>query len=625
MIENKLVCLFSGLTLITSSVLGHGNCPNIVWFLTEDVAKQYYQLYNNDGSGALTPNLNRLAQEGLVFSNAYSNAPVCSAARSTLITGCYASRTGMSFHRPFERVPLPDSLRMFPSYLREAGYHTSNALKTDYNAPYGSEVWDIRQGRIGDWRKRPNKAVPFFHMYSTTITHESRLHFNDSVFETQKTDYDPSKVKLSPLHPDTKLFRYTYATFYDRISDSDKQLGEMIAMLEEDGELDNTFIFYFGDNGGALPGTKGYTLETGLCVPLVVYVPKKFRDIVDFPVGSRIDGFVGFADLGPTVLKLAGVELPKKVDGKPFLGKGVNAKEVNARNQVFCYGDRYDELYAPNRVLRVGRFKYIRNYLPHHPRSLHNNYRYKTMAFEQWRDMSKAGALNPVQNRFFEPQGCEELYDLATDPWETTNLANNPQYEKELKLLRSRLNDFLLSINDLVFLPESDWLNKWKSDPTKFAKANHSLLKKYADAANLSLLPFKKAKPSLLQALRSPDDLVRYWALIAALSFGKEANELEDAITPMLNDFRGINQCYAALFLQRLNKLNAEETMYMAMSNAKNEGEVLSILGEMVYLTSINPKVQFHIDKDKLPCYNKTIARRILYINGEDWKIKVTE
>ena len=161
-----------------------------------------------------------------------------------------------------------------------------------------------------------------------------------------------------PNHPNTKLFRYTYATFYDRIQDSDKELGELMNMLEADGELDNTFIFYFGDNGGSLPGSKGYTTETGLNVPLVIYVPKKWRNKLSLKIGTRTNGFVSFMDFGPTLLHLAGISVPKEMDGIPFLGEDISLQKLEARDEVYGYGDRFDELYAFNRTLRKGNFKY---------------------------------------------------------------------------------------------------------------------------------------------------------------------------------------------------------------------------------------------------------------------------
>ena len=233
--------------------------PNFVWFMAEDVTSYYLKLYNNNEKGVATPHVEKLAKEGIVFNNAYSNAPVSSAARSTLITGCYAPRLGVSFHRKLEQVPMPEGLRMFPSYLREAGYHTSNAAKTDYNCFMDKTAWDVVNGELGEWRNRPNKKTPFFHVRTSMTTHESKLQFKENKVNTVKTKNDPNDVFVHPNHPDTKLFRYTYATFYDRIQDSDNELGELMEMLKADGELDNTFIFYFGDNGGSLPFSKGYT------------------------------------------------------------------------------------------------------------------------------------------------------------------------------------------------------------------------------------------------------------------------------------------------------------------------------------------------------------------------------
>ena len=291
--------------------------PNFVWFMAEDIAPQFMGLYN-DGKGAQTPNLERLARDGVIFSNAYSNAPVSSAARSTLITGCYAPRLGVSWHRKLEQVPMPDGLQMFPSYLREAGYHTSNAAKTDYNCFMDENAWDQVKGKMGEWRSRPDKNQPFFFVRTNAASHESCLHFDEGTMNIKQTEHDPSKVNLLPFHPDTRTFRYTYATFYDKIRRVDDELGTLMDMLEEDGVLDNTFIFYFGDNGGSLPGSKGYTGETGLQVPLVVYIPKKWRDRIPLSVNSRTDGFVSFMDFGPTLLHLAGLEVPKKMDGTRF-------------------------------------------------------------------------------------------------------------------------------------------------------------------------------------------------------------------------------------------------------------------------------------------------------------------
>ena len=378
--------------------------PNFVWFMAEDVTSYYLKLYNNNEKGVATPHVEKLAKEGIVFNNAYSNAPVSSAARSTLITGCYAPRLGVSFHRKLEQVPMPEGLRMFPSYLREAGYHTSNAAKTDYNCFMDKTAWDVVNGELGEWRNRPNKKTPFFHVRTSMTTHESKLQFKENKVNTVKTKNDPNDVFVHPNHPDTKLFRYTYATFYDRIQDSDNELGELMEMLKADGELDNTFIFYFGDNGGSLPFSKGYTTETGLHVPMVVYVPKKWRERLPIKIGERTNGFVSFMDLGPTLLHLAGISVPEGMDGTPFLGEDISKAQMEAKDEVYGYGERFDELYAFNRTLRKGNFKYSRNFQPYHSKSLYSLYRYKQAAFREWKKMYNNGKLNKVQSYFFESQ-----------------------------------------------------------------------------------------------------------------------------------------------------------------------------------------------------------------------------
>ena len=483
--------------------------PNFVWFMAEDVTSYYLKLYNNNEKGVATPHVEKLAKEGIVFNNAYSNAPVSSAARSTLITGCYAPRLGVSFHRKLEQVPMPEGLRMFPSYLREAGYHTSNAAKTDYNCFMDKTAWDVVNGELGEWRNRPNKKTPFFHVRTSMTTHESKLQFKENKVNTVKTKNDPNDVFVHPNHPDTKLFRYTYATFYDRIQDSDNELGELMEMLKADGELDNTFIFYFGDNGGSLPFSKGYTTETGLHVPMVVYVPKKWRERLPIKIGERTNGFVSFMDLGPTLLHLAGISVPEGMDGTPFLGEDISKAQMEAKDEVYGYGERFDELYAFNRTLRKGNFKYSRNFQPYHSKSLYSLYRYKQAAFREWKKMYNNGKLNKVQSYFFESQGAEELYDLSLDPYETKNLAGDPTYQSKLKELRALLKKQMVDKHHLGLYPECVWLEQGKTNPTQFGLTNSNSIKRYSDIADLEMETFNKAKNALTKALQSNDPVER--------------------------------------------------------------------------------------------------------------------
>ncbi|MBI2479539.1 MAG: sulfatase-like hydrolase/transferase, partial [Planctomycetia bacterium] len=180
---------------------------------------------------------------------------------------------------------------------------------------------------------------------------------------------------------------YTYARYHDRIQAVDQEIGEVVDQLAADGLLEDTFVFYFGDHGGVLPRGKGYAYESGLHVPLVVRVPANWKHLVDAEAGTSVSGFVSFIDFGPTLLNLAGIDVPVAVDGRPFLGKGVSLDEVNRRDEAFGYADRFDEKYDLVRTLRKGKYEYVRSYQPFNFDGLQNNYRYKMLAYAEWREL----------------------------------------------------------------------------------------------------------------------------------------------------------------------------------------------------------------------------------------------
>lgn len=560
--------------------------PNFVWFMTEDVSSYFLSIYNEGQFGAVTPHVEELARNGLVFNNAYSNAPVSSAARSTLITGCYAPRIGVHLHRKMEEVPMPEGLLMFPYYLRAAGYHTSNAAKTDYNCFLDKEAWDIVAGKMGAWRERPDKDMPFLHVRTCVVTHESSLHFKEERVSDRKLGIPLDAVRVHPNHPDTKLFRYTYAAFYERIEKSDRELGRLIDMLREDGELDNTFIFYFGDNGGAVPGSKGYTTETGLQVPLVVYIPEKWRDRIPLQTGTRIDGMVSFVDFGPTLLHLAGIEVPEQMDGTPFLGEELSQKQLDKRDEVFCYGDRFDELYAFNRTLRKGNFKYSRNYLPYHPKSLYAAYRYKQAAFREWKQLYEAGKLNGIQGRFFEPQGAEELYDLSVDPYETNNLADQPAYKGKLLEMRKILRKQMTEKVDLGMFPECVWLEEGKDNPSSYGARHRSSVRRYLDIADLELCDSGNivARKRVCRALESEDPVERYWGATVCASWGEKASFASTLLFRLMQDEAVYVASRAIVAMSRLQEKALDDELMEVWKRAKGTPEKLSVLNDMVFL-----------------------------------------
>ncbi|MCL4203027.1 MAG: sulfatase-like hydrolase/transferase [Pirellulaceae bacterium] len=586
--------------------------PNFVWIVTEDNSVHYMRMFHE--TGAPTPNLAAMASQGLIFDRAFSNAPVCSVARTTLATGLYAPRVGTQYHRRIKPAQLPEGWRMFPFYLREAGYYTTNNSKKDYNCEEGSGVWDASTNRA-TWRDRPNRETPFFHMQSFPVSHESSLHFTAKQIDPAALRTDPRTVALAPQHPDTELFRYTYARYHDRMKDVDDIVGRMLAQLEEDGLLEDTFVFYFGDHGGVLPGSKGYLHEVGLHVPLVVRVPENWKHLVPLPRGSRVQGFVSFIDFGPTVIHLAGVPLPGHFDGRPFLGRGITAEELNARDETFAYADRFDEKYDLCRSLRKGRYKYLRNYQAFYPDGLQNNYRYNMLAYQQWRELYRKGQLNEVQRRFFESKPVELLFDVEADPYEVRNLAGDPAYADVLRDLRTRLQARVKGLPDLSFYPESHLVKHAMNDPVAFGKQHADEIAQLVDIADLALLPFDEAAAGLASALRSDDPWKRYWASIVCSCFGERAKSLADDARQLLDDPELLVRVRAAEFLGILGAADPRPALYQALEATDSPVEALLTLNTAVFFHDL-PDRDYRIDLNgiKMRVQSGETDRRIEYL-----------
>ncbi len=555
--------------------------PNIVWIVSEDNSVHYLKHFFP--GGAETPAIEALAAHGLTFDNAFSNAPVCSVARTTLATMCYGPRIGTQFHRRHKSPPLPDGLRMFPEYLRKAGYYTTNNSKTDYNAEAGKEVWDESSNKAS-WRNRPDAKQPFFHMQSHAPSHESSLHFSQQSYENEKTKHDPAKVQPGTHLPDTPLFRYTHARYLDNQQIIDGIVAETVANLEKDGLLENTFIFYFGDHGGVLPRGKGYVYDTGLHVPLVIRVPEHFKHLAEgAQLGARVPGFVQFIDFGATALQLAGLPLPQGIDGRPFLGKSVPLEKVNQQDEAFGYANRMDEKYDFVRTLRKGKYHYMRCFEPWLPDGLHNNYRYKMLAYEEWRQLWKDGKLTGAPALFFESKPVEMLFDCEADPWNVKNLANDPAHAATLQDLRSRLQQRMREMPDLSYYPESHLATNAMDNPVAFGQAHREDIAKLADIADLMLLPFGEAKAGIEAALKSDQPMQRYWAAMVCTSFGKEAAPLNDLVRPLLDDASEIVRVRALEFLGSTGVTNPQSALIALVNQTKDPVLAVEALNSVVW------------------------------------------
>ena len=588
--------------------------PNIVWITSEDNSKHYMSLF--DANGIKTPQIASLAEHGLIYRHAFSNGAVCSVARSALISGCYGPRTGSQFHRRMSLVPLPDSLMMFPAYLREAGYYTTNNSKEDYNFIKGTNVWD-ESSKKANWKNR-SAGQPFFHVFNIGTTHEGRLHFTEEKMKANVLETDINSFDVQPNHPATELFKYTNAFYRDKIRQMDGQVGDVLAALKEEGLMDNTFVFYFGDHGGVLPGSKGYIYETGLHVPMVVHVPEKFKHLVNNEIGTTVDGFVSFVDLAPTVLSLAGISIPSEVDGSPFLGKTIKSQEEQSQDETYSYADRFDEKYDHVRAIRKGKYKYMRSYQPFNYDGLMNNYRYKQLAFQEWQTLHEANELNEIQSFFFNKRAPEMLFDIEVDPYETNDLAQNPAYQSTVTDLRGRLDSWMQDMPDLSFYPEHYFLKEGAENPVVFGKKNKQNIEKYIQVSNLSLSNFSEVKAEIEKSLQSTDPWERYWALINCSIFGTEAAELSPIIYEMAQgDGELMNRVRAIEYFGLLKTKDPSSIMTKALYDCKDPVEALLILNSIVLMNSKPYDFQFAVQLDNIAEHVREdiqVKRRLEYL-----------
>ncbi len=588
--------------------------PNFVFVVSEDNSIHYLRLYGN--KLGITPNIEQLADNGLTFNYAFSGAPVCSVARTTLATAMHAPRVGFQYHRKSALATLPSGVKPWSQVLRENGYYTTNNSKTDYNFKADrKEAWDMSSNKA-TWRKRPNKAMPFFHMQSFADSHESRLHFPLKQMETA-TKTSPDDVVLQPYFPDTPIMRYTKARYYDQMRIIDNHVGRIVNQLKDDDLLEDTFVFYFGDHGGVMPRSKGYAYESGLHIPLVVRIPENFKHLVDHKRGTRTDGFVSFIDFGPTVLNLANIAPHKELDGQAFFGKDISAADLAKRDEVFGHADRFDEKFDMVRTYRKGKWKYIRNYQAYYADGLQNNYRYRQLAYDNWRNLYRANRLNPVQQQFFERRPVEQLFNLENDPHEINNLAANPDQDKRLTEMRRLLRNKMKSINDLSFYPENRMVTAALNDGVAFGRKNAKQLSRLSDLADTALRPFDEVQKTLVKALQSQSALHRYWALKVCSNFGKKAKPLTLNAMPLLKDNNLMVRVRAAEFLGSIKTIDPMPTLYSVVNNAETEQALMIAFNTIVYLRD---QVGHKYDPEKVKLkFNKgEVYRRVQYLAGTE-------
>ena len=594
--------------------------PNIVWLVTEDNSVHYMNLYTE--GGAEMPVVANLANEGVIFDNAFSNAPVCSVARSTIITGAYAPRIGTQYHRKSSPVNLPKNIIPLPIYLKELGYYTTNNAKEDYNFIKENKIWD--ESSLKASYKNRKAGQPFFHVQNYNTTHEGKLHFNKNELSSALELNDLDSITPFPYHPDTPTFRYTQSLLHTHHKNIDKEMGKFIENLEKEGLMENTIIFFYGDHGGVLPRSKGYLYESGLNVPFVVYVPEKWSHLSPFKKGTRTSTFIDFVDLVPTVLSIAGIKIPDGMDGTPFLGKDLKKSNLEKQNITFGYADRFDEKYDLVRSVRKGKYKYIRNYQPFNVDGIYNFYRYKMLAYKEWYNLFKEGKLNKIQSQFFLPRTPEALYDIEEDPHEINNLAKHKKHKETLLNLRETLNNHVVSQPDLSFFPEPYFLENGLENAVDFGQKNKKIIESLVETANLNLYPYKDVSSEIKNALENENPWIRYWGLIVCSSFGIDAKEHLNNINLIFeNDSENLVKIRAAEYLL-LNNLKIDSSkINNLLKNANSESEANLMLNTLALIKTKNPNYKLELNKSVFPKKwfereNALVNRRMNYLTDSE-------
>ncbi|MDW3652643.1 MAG: sulfatase [Bacteroidia bacterium] len=452
--------------------------PNILLLVAEDMSDRVGAFRDNV---AHTPNIDRLAEKGVRFPNTFTTAGVCSPSRAALITGMMQTqiashhmRTGSRPEGAYTSVPPPE-VKAFPELLRKAGYFTFNTAKQDYqfsgafpgSGPF--TIWD-EENESKLWRNRET-GQPFFGMMNFMETHETGLfaplgtkphgamHLGIQLFRKLSSQEavvqtDPAKVELPPYFPDTEIVRKDIAKHYNNISAMDAIVGDILDKLEKDGLTDNTIIIWTTDHGDCLPRSKRELYDSGIKVPMIVYVPPRWRN-EGYQAGGIDSSLVSFIDLAPSILKMADAAVPDFIEGQDFLSPDTS------RTYILAARDRIDEVPDRQRAIRDKRFKYIRSWHPEqeggHPLAFRDNL---DIMRELWQ-LKDAGKLNAEQLRWFEAPGEERLFDTWTDPFELKDLSQDTAYQEDLHRLRSALKEYLASHKDWGEIAEGDMVEEF--------------------------------------------------------------------------------------------------------------------------------------------------------------------
>lgn len=572
--------------------------PNILWITIEDTSPQFIGAYGN--ADASTPVIDKLAEEGVRFTNAFSTGTVCSPSRSAIITGVRTYEMGTGHHR--SAFPVPEHIRGFPYYLKEHGYYVTNNSKTDYNLAKVQEfteaAWHESSNTAGWWNKKDDQ--PFFSVFNFAESHQSRtMSMSYDWYLKNVFDHLPEEDRIAedafempPFYRDSPEMRKQFARVYNSIKLTDIRIGELLKKLERDNLQDNTIIVFYADHGEGIPRGKTNGINLGYRVPFIIWFPDKFKHLSPWGTGGVVsDELITFEDLAPTMISMAGGKVPEHMRGRVLIGNERNTPT----DYVMLSSDRADNGMDLVRSITDGKYMYSRNFMPFMPEMRYLNYVEIADITQHMRDDLENDLLNPLQRKIFDPRPAEFLFNIEKDIWETDNLAYSKDNQGVLKKMQNRLNEELTQSRDIHFLPEYEIEALSKNNtPYEYRLDDEDYpFEEIYEAASLSGQKGESVLENQMRLLKSKNKIVRYWASVGLMTH--EGNLLDgykaQLIQYLEDDYDPVVINIAAILFQTYNTTSAKNKL-ITYCKEGNSHLALMTINNLLYVDNKQPFIE---------------------------------
>lgn len=447
--KHRLVILL----LLCSTWAAQAAPPNLLLIIADDCTYRDLGAY---GGQAKTPHLDKLASEGMKFTCCFQAAPMCSPTRHCLYTGLYPVKSGAYPNHTMAH----DWVKSIAHYLQAAGYTTHLSGKTHINPKsvfpfqYSGDNNPDPAAFAAVLKDRAQSRKPFLFIAASNEPHTP---WNKG----DPSQYPPASLKLPPVLADSPDTREGFSKYLAEITYFDSQVGELVDLLDQSALRDNTLVIVLSEQGNSLPFAKWTCYDAGLQSACIVRWSGKVK------AGSISDALIEYVDVVPTFLEAAGAERPAILDGRSFLPVLTGAATTH-KTHVFglqtTRGIHYGSDHYGIRSVRDTRYRYIRNLTPE---ATFRNAATQDPTFKTWEKMAAAGDAHAERLvHDYQHRPAQELYDCEADPWNRTNLANDPKVAGQLAALRSKLDEWMRQQGDEGQATEMKALERMPRNPS---------------------------------------------------------------------------------------------------------------------------------------------------------------